>query len=69
MQDSEGNEENRYPVTEPSKTKINYANKPKGPQEQPKRRNPISNQREFHENVTRHGQLKCTGDTQEFPKQ
>jgi hypothetical protein len=36
---------------------------------QPERRNPTSSQWEFHWDVTRHGQLKHTGDTQEVPRQ
>jgi hypothetical protein len=37
LQDSEGNEENGYPVQDPNKTKVEY------PKEHPERRNPASN--------------------------
>jgi hypothetical protein len=33
------------------------------------RRNPPSNQWEFYRDDTRDGQPKCTGDTQEIPRQ
>jgi hypothetical protein len=39
------------------------------PQEQSERRNPASNKREFYRDDTGYGQLKCTGDTQEVPRQ
>jgi hypothetical protein len=43
-QDSEGNEENGYPVLDSNKIKINDAKEPNGcPQEHPQRRNPASN--------------------------
>jgi hypothetical protein len=38
------------------------------PQEHHERRNPASNHWEFHGDVTRHGQAKHTGGTQEFQK-
>jgi hypothetical protein len=42
IQDSEGNEENRYPVPEPNKTKIDYPKEPKKSTRTPERRNPAS---------------------------
>jgi hypothetical protein len=42
IQDSEGNEENGYPVPDSNKTKINDARNPMMPQEHPQRRNPAS---------------------------
>jgi hypothetical protein len=36
------------------------------PKEHPKRSNPASNQSEFHRDVIRHGQPKCTAGTQKF---
>jgi hypothetical protein len=47
----------------------NYAKEPTIPQEQPERRNPANNHLEFHGDVTRHGQPKCTRGTQEIPRQ
>jgi hypothetical protein len=38
------------------------------PQEQSERRNPTSNQWDFHRDDTEHGQPKCTGDTEEYEK-
>jgi hypothetical protein len=46
-----------------------YQGTQRSTQEHPERRNPESNQWEFHRDVTRHGQPKCIGDTQEIPKQ
>jgi hypothetical protein len=37
--------------------------------QQTERRNPASNQREFHRDDTGYGQPKCTGDTQEILRQ
>jgi hypothetical protein len=39
------------------------------PQEQPERRNPESNQWEFYRDHTGYSQPKCTGNTQEIPRQ
>jgi hypothetical protein len=41
VQDSEGNEENRYPDPDSNKTKINYAKEPN--EAHSERRNPASN--------------------------
>jgi hypothetical protein len=43
-----------------------YQGNQQSPQENFARRNAASNQWEFHRDVTRHGQPKCTGDTQEI---
>jgi hypothetical protein len=44
IQDSEGNEENGYPVQDSNNTKIKQCQGTQGcPQEQPQRRNPASN--------------------------
>jgi hypothetical protein len=39
------------------------------PQEQSKRRNTTGNQWKFYRDDTGYGQPKCTGDTQEIPRQ
>jgi hypothetical protein len=52
VQDLEQNEENGYPDTDSNKTKQGTQ---KSPQEHTERRNPTSNQREFHRDITRHG--------------
>jgi hypothetical protein len=43
IQDSEGNEENRYPVPDSNKTKINNAKEPNNAYKHSQRRNPASN--------------------------
>jgi hypothetical protein len=63
VQDSEGNEENGYPVPD-NKDRL-YQGIQRSPQEQTERRNHW----EFHEDVTRQGQLTHTGGTQEIPRQ
>jgi hypothetical protein len=42
---------------------------PMKPTDHSERRNPASNQWEFHRDVTGYGQPKCIGDTQEIPRQ
>jgi hypothetical protein len=64
VQDSEGNEENGYPDPESNKTNIKYTQW--SPQEHAARRNPASNQWEFHTDDTRHGQLKHIRNTQDI---
>jgi hypothetical protein len=64
IQDSEGNEENRYPVPDSNKTKVNDAKE--WQQEHPQRKNFATNHWEFHRDVTRHGLPKCTSGTQEI---
>jgi hypothetical protein len=44
IQDSEGNEENRYPVPDFNKTQINCAKEPNEAHIHSERRNPTSNQ-------------------------
>jgi hypothetical protein len=39
------------------------------PQEHSERRNPANNQWEFYSDDTGYGPPKCTGDTQEIPRQ
>jgi hypothetical protein len=41
----------------------------KNPQEHSERRNPASNQQELYRDDTGYDQPKCTGDTQEIPRQ
>jgi hypothetical protein len=55
MQDSEGKEENGYPVPDCNKTKINVVKNQIMPTEHPQRRNTASKHREFNGDVTRHG--------------
>jgi hypothetical protein len=43
IQDSEENEENRYPVPDTNKTKTNNAKEPNDPREHPERINPANN--------------------------
>jgi hypothetical protein len=69
VQDSEGNEEKGYLDPDSNKTKINYTRTQWSLQEHSERRNPASNQWEFYRDVTRHGQPKRTGGTQEIPRQ
>jgi hypothetical protein len=70
VQDSEGNEANGYPDPDSNKTKINYTKEHNEVhKEHCERRNPASNQWEFHRDVTRHDQPKHTGGTQEIPRQ
>jgi hypothetical protein len=40
VQDSEGNEENRYPLPNSKKTKIDYPKKPNKTHKNPEKRNP-----------------------------
>jgi hypothetical protein len=69
VQDSEGNEENRYPDPDSNKTKINYAKEPKEAHKNTLKEEilQVSTAR-FHGEVTRHSQPKCTGGTQEIPR-
>jgi hypothetical protein len=68
IQDSEGNEENRYPDPDSNKTKINYAKGPKEAHKNILKEEILQVIREFHGDVTRHVQPKCTGGTQEIPR-
>jgi hypothetical protein len=70
VQDLERNEENGYPDPDSNKTKRNYTKEPNEAHKNTlKEKNLTSNQGEFHRDVTRHGQPKCTGGTQEVPRQ
>jgi hypothetical protein len=53
--------------TQQNKDKL-YQGTQGSPQEHSKRRNPASNQREFHGDVIRHGQPTHTGGTEEIPR-
>jgi hypothetical protein len=57
VEDSEGNEKIKYQVPDSNKT------------EHIERRNLVRTHREFHGDATRQGQPKCTGGTQEIPRQ
>jgi hypothetical protein len=67
VQDSEGNEENGYPVLDPNKTKIDY---PKEPNEVHKNTlKSCKKSLKISGDITRQSQTKCTGSTQEIPRQ
>jgi hypothetical protein len=69
VQDSEGNEENGYPVLDPNKTKINYPKEHNKAHKNTLKEEILKEITEFHGDVTRQGQPKCTGGTQEIPRQ
>jgi hypothetical protein len=64
----EGNEENRCPDPDSNKTKINYVKEPKEANKNILKEEILQVITEFHGQVTRHGQPKCTRDTQEIPR-
>jgi hypothetical protein len=69
VQETEGNEENRFSDLDSNKMKINYA---KGPNEAHKnnlKEGILQIIREFYRDDTGYGQPKCTGDTQEMSRQ
>jgi hypothetical protein len=68
VQDSEGNEENKYTDSDSNKKDKLCQRTLRSPQEHPERRNPERNHREFHGVVTRHAQSKHTRGTKEIPK-
>jgi hypothetical protein len=70
VQDSEGNEQNRYPDPDSNKTKINYAKKPNKVHENTLKEEILQVISEnFKEVLLDNGQPKCTGGTQQFPRQ
>jgi hypothetical protein len=69
VQDLEGNEENRYPVPDFNKTKIDYPKEPTTAHKNTPKEEILKNHGEFHGDVTRQGQPKLTGSTQEIPRQ
>jgi hypothetical protein len=70
VQDSEGNEENGYTDPDSNKTKIVYTKEPNEAHKNILKKEILQvNQSEFHRDDIRHGQPKCTGGTQEIPRQ
>jgi hypothetical protein len=67
IQDSEGNEENGYPVPYFNKTKINYMKEPSDAHKNTLKGEIFQEITEnFHEENTRHDYSKCTKCTQEI---
>jgi hypothetical protein len=70
VQEPEGNEENRYSDPDSNKMKINYAKElNEAHKNSLKRRHTTGTQGEFYRDGTGYGPPKCTGDTQEIPRQ
>jgi uncharacterized C2H2 Zn-finger protein len=67
VQDAEGNEENRYPVSDSNKTKTDYPKELNKAHKSILKKN-LANHLEFHGDVTRQGQPKCIGGTQEITR-
>jgi hypothetical protein len=69
VQDSEENEENRYPDPDSNKTKIHYAKEPKEAHNNTLKEEILQVITDnFMEMFTRHGQPRCTRGTQEIPR-
>jgi L-lactate utilization protein LutB len=68
MQDSEGNEENRYLVLDSKKTKINDTKEPTNTHKNTVKEKILKVIAEFHGDITRNGQAKHTRGTQEIPR-
>jgi hypothetical protein len=70
VKESEGNEENRYSDLDSNKMKINYAKEPNEAHKNNLKEEILQVINEhFYRDDTGYGQAKCTGDTQEIPRQ
>jgi hypothetical protein len=69
VQEQEKNEENRYSDPDSNKMKINYAKEPNEAHKNNLKEDILQVLNEFYRDDTGYGQPKCTGDTQEIPRQ